>query len=283
MTRGSVLSTPGPRDEGSPEISVVIPFYNEEEVVESVVEEALEVVRGLGFSFEIVAVDDGSSDRTGELLDGVARREPGLRVLHQRPNRGQATALYRGLHAARGGIVVTMDGDGQNDPADISALLSLLSQADMVVGIRATRNDSWLRRRMSRLANAVRGRVLRDHMRDSGCALKVFRREVVESLIPIQTLYSFMPALAIAAGFRLAQQEVRHRARRGGTSSYGLRKFLWRPFLDLLGVWWFTRRRCPLPIEASDRTTPALPKWCARSETGGALLARCSGPEVPRL
>lgn len=241
-----------PAVEVLPEISVVIPFYNEEEVVVSVVEEVLVALRTLGLRYEVLAVDDGSSDHTGELLDEAARRDAGLRVLHQRPNRGQAAALYRGLRAARASIVATMDGDGQNDPADLSALLPLLAQADMVVGIRATRNDSWLRRRMSRLANAVRGRVLRDHMRDSGCALKVFRREVVDAFIPIRTLYSFMPALAVAAGFRLSQQVVHHRARRGGTSSYGLRQFLWRPLLDLLGIWWFTRRRFPPPTKRAD-------------------------------
>jgi hypothetical protein len=100
---------------------------------------------------------------------------------------------------------------------------------------------------MSGLANAVRGRLLRDGVRDSGCALKLFRREVVDALIPIRTLYSFIPALAAAAGFRVAQLEVRHRPRSGGASSYGLRVMLWRPLLDLLGVWWFTRRRFTLP------------------------------------
>jgi dolichol-phosphate mannosyltransferase len=141
-----------------------------------------------------------------------------------------------------------MDGDGQNDPADIATLCGALGEVDMIVGIRAERSDSWLRRRMSRVANAVRGLVLRDGVRDSGCALKVFRREVVESFIPIRTLYSFMPALAVAGGHRVAQRQVRHRPRRAGKSSYGLRVMLWRPFLDLLGVWWFTRRRfAPIP------------------------------------
>ncbi len=235
---------------GPPELSVVIPFYNEEQCAVFVLDEVRGVLDALGPSYEVIAVDDGSKDGTLRALESAARDDPRFRILHWEANRGQAAALYWGLHEARGSIVATMDGDGQNDPAGIASLLPGLRTADMVVGIRAARRDSWLRRRMSRLANAVRGRLLRDRMADSGCALKVFRRPVIASLIPIQTLYSFMPALAVAGGFLVAQQEVRHRPRRGGTSSYGLLKFLWRPLLDLLGVWWFTRRRCSLPLDA---------------------------------
>lgn len=232
-----------------PDLSVVIPFYDEEQCAAFVLDEVRATLDPLGLSYEVVAVDDGSSDGTAVALAASARDDPRFRILRWEPNRGQAAALYWGLRAARAPVVVTMDGDGQNDPAEIPALLSDLDEADMVVGIRLARRDSWLRRRMSRLANAVRGRLLRDDMRDSGCALKVFRREVIESLIPIRTLYSFMPAMAVAAGFRVVQREVRHRPRRGGRSSYGLWKFLWRPLLDLLGMWWFSRRRFTLPRE----------------------------------
>lgn len=232
-----------------PGLSVVIPFYNEEQCAAFVLDEVRAMLDPLGLSYEIVAVDDGSSDGTAVALAALAHDDPRFRILRWERNRGQAAALYWGLRAARAPVVVTMDGDGQNDPAEIPALLSSLDEVDMVVGIRLTRRDSWLRRRMSRLANAVRGRLLRDHVRDSGCALKVFRREVIESLIPIRTLYSFMPAMAVAAGFRVVQREVRHRPRRGGRSSYGLWKFLWRPLLDLLGMWWFSRRRFTLPRE----------------------------------
>jgi glycosyltransferase involved in cell wall biosynthesis len=227
----------------TPELSVVVPFYNEEECAALVIGEVRAALDALGRAYEVVAVDDGSSDGTFRALQSIAREDPRIRILRWHPNRGQGAALYDGLRHARGSILVTLDGDGQNDPADIPSLLAALDDADMVVGVRAQRRDSWLRRRMSRIANTVRGRILRDHMRDSGCALKVFRREVTESLIPIKTLYSFIPALAVAAGFRVAQRDVRHRPRHGGRSSYGLRVMLWRPLLDLLGVWWFTRRR----------------------------------------
>jgi glycosyltransferase involved in cell wall biosynthesis len=232
-----------------PGLSVVIPFYDEEQCAAAVLDEVRATLDPLGLDYEIVAVDDGSGDGTPLCLARCARADPRLRILRWEPNRGQAAALYWGLRAARAPVIVTMDGDGQNHPAEIPALLAALDGADMVVGIRAARQDSWLRRAMSRLANAIRGRLLRDHVRDSGCALKAFRREVVDSFIPIRTLYSFMPALAVAAGFRVAQREVRHRARRGGRSSYGLWRFLWRPLLDLLGMWWFTRRRFALPLE----------------------------------
>ena len=138
-----------------------------------------------------------------------------------------------------------MDGDGQNAPADIPVLLQHLEQADLVCGIRAERNDSTLRRWMSRLANRVRGRLLGDGMLDSGCALKVMRREVVSALVPIRTLYSFIPALAVAAGFRVAEVPVHHRSRNGGRSNYGLRAFVLMPLVDMLGLLWF-RRRCIL-------------------------------------
>ena len=140
-----------------------------------------------------------------------------------------------------------MDGDGQNVPADIPRLVGRLGDADMVAGIRGQRRDRRLRRVMSRIANGIRGLVLGDGMTDSGCALKAFRREVVDSFLPMRTLYSFMPALAVAAGFKVVQETVQHRERRAGVSKYGLLVMLWRPALDMLGVWWWRHRRFPPP------------------------------------
>lgn len=227
----------------TPEFSVVIPFFNEEECLWPLLDEVAQVMGSISYPYEVVAVDDGSSDQTRQLLNSRAALDPHLRVLGWDDNRGQAAALLHGLHAARGPVVVTLDGDGQNDPADIPALLAALGDADMVVGIRTERQDSWLRRWMSRLANGVRGRILHDHMRDSGCALKSFRREVIAAFLPIRTLYSFMPALAVGAGFRVEQQPVRHRPRQGGQSNYGLRRMLWQPAMDMLGVRWYIQRR----------------------------------------
>lgn len=229
-----------------PVYSVVVPFYNEEAAAQQLLPEILSALAQLSGPAECLCIDDGSRDRTAAILRAFAE-QPGspVRVISLPRNGGQAAALWAGLHEARGSIVITLDGDGQNDPGDIPRLLDALPGCDMVVGIRQNRRDDASRRWMSRLANAVRGRVLGDGMRDSGCALKAFRREVVAALIPIRTLYSFIPAMAVAAGFRIRQVPIQHRARTGGRSSYGALVFLWRPLVDLVGMWWFSRRAFP--------------------------------------
>lgn len=232
-----------------PSLSVVVPFFNEEEAIPGLLAEILEVMGALRGSFECLCIDDGSGDATAERIRSfVDRPSSPFRLIRFDENRGQGAALYRGLREAEGEIVITLDGDGQNHPGDIPMLLEILESNDLVVGIRAERQDSWLRRAMSRSANLVRGWLLRDGVRDAGCALKVMRREVVYSLIPLETLYSFIPAMAAAAGFRIAEAPVRHRARTGGKTSYGLLVFLWRPLVDLIGLAWY-RRRCTLTPE----------------------------------
>lgn len=225
--------------------SVIVPFFNEANGVATFLGELSAALSQQAAPVEVLLVDDGSWDATPVILKQMAAQRPGWRLVEQSPNDGQAAALYRGMRMASAPVIVTLDGDGQNDPEDIAPMLARLAEsgADMVAGVRVQRDDSWLRLRMSRFANRVRSRILRDGVRDTGCGLKAFRREVVDAFLPIRTLYSFMPALAAAAGFRIVEQPVRHRARRADTSKYGLRVMLWRPFLDLLGVWWFTRRR----------------------------------------
>jgi dolichol-phosphate mannosyltransferase len=227
--------------------SLVVPFYNEEGNLVALLDDARVALDALGAGYEVVAVNDCSRDRTRALLDTAAARWPELRVIHHAQNRGQAGALWTGFQAARGAWIITMDGDGQNVPADIASLIELTQAgADMAVGVRAARHDSWLRKKMSRVANRVRGRVLRDGVSDSGCALKVFRREILAELLPLKTLYSFIPAMAVAAGFRVAERAVQHRERRAGTSSYGLGNMAWRPAVDMIGLWWYRRRRLRL-------------------------------------
>lgn len=231
------------RDSRLPRYSVIIPFYNEAAAAHSVIAEVGGVLASLEEPFEIVAVDDGSTDATAAELARARGQWPECRVVSQAPNRGQAAALLRGFAESRGAILVTLDGDGQNVPADILQLLPLLAHADLVVGVRVVRNDSWTRRVMSRVANRVRARVLGDGLRDSGCGLKVFRREVLPCLLPIRSLYSFIPAFAVAGGFRVTEAPVQHRRRSGGRSAYGLQVMLWRPVLDMLAIWWLLRRR----------------------------------------
>lgn len=237
-----------------PIYSVVVPFYNEAETAAALIAEIEQAMQSLGEPWELLMVNDGSRDATGEILQQAATAHANHRYLRLPKNRGQAAALSAGMHRARGRFVITMDGDGQNDPADIPSLVPLLDSADMVIGIRAGRRDSFLRRAMSRFANAIRGRMLDDRVQDSGCALKVFRREVVAVLLPLKTLYSFMPALAKAGGFRLAEKPVNHRPRLGGRSSYGFVAFLWKPAVDLVGVWWFRKRSFALRgVEVEER------------------------------
>jgi len=222
--------------------SVVIPFFNEREHVLSLLNELMEVERKLGAVWEYILINDCGTDGTPSILEGWAENHPDCVLLNMPENQGQAAALFNGLQIASAPLLITMDGDGQNVPADIPKLLSMSDSADMVVGIRSERNDSWLRRTMSKLANRIRGHVLGDHMSDSGCALKVFHRRVIPSLLPIRTLYSFMPAMVVAAGFTVRQIPVQHRARCFGKSAYGLRAFFWRPVLDMLGILWFKNR-----------------------------------------
>jgi glycosyltransferase involved in cell wall biosynthesis len=227
----------------SPRCSLVIPFYQEAGSVASVVPAACSVLAGIDPDYEAILVDDGSTDGTGRELDRIAAHNPHCRVLTLPGNQGQAAALYTGLLEARGEIILTMDGDGQNDPKDFPALLTLLEQRqlDVACGWRRERHDSRLRRVMSALANAVRGRVLRDGLHDAGCQLRVFRRTVLPTLQPSPLLQAFLPAMAVAAGLRIGELPVLHHPRRHGDSKYHLGNLWWRPCYEMLRL----RRELP--------------------------------------
>jgi dolichol-phosphate mannosyltransferase len=247
----NVLTTTGSEPHQETHYTIVIPVYNEEDVVGALLDELSTVVSTWRSNYEILMVDDGSSDRTAEIIGNRFENWSQGQLVRLTRNCGQAAALYYGMKRARGQVVILLDGDGQNDPRDIPKVLAPLDQVDMVVGVRVERQDSLARRTMSRLANAARSRILGDGVADSGCGIKAFHRRVVDAFIPMRTLYSFMPALAISAGFTIRQVPVHHRPRSGGKSKYGVRQFLWKPLLDLAGVWWFSRRRCPLAAEKS--------------------------------
>ena len=235
---------------------MVVPLYNEAENVQSVLSELHDVMEGLGDAYEVLVVDDGSNDGTADRVAHEIAGWPGWRLLRFERNCGQAAALYLGMRLATSPVIVTMDGDGQNVPSDIPQLLARLADADLATGVRTQRRDPPMRRWISRLANHVRSRVLDDRVADAGCGLRAMRREVVDAFIPIRTLYSFIPALAVAAGFRVVELPVQHRPRLHGHAKYGLRVFLWRPVLDMLGVWWFRRRRFAPP-----RTLPGRDRF----------------------
>ena len=220
----------------TPRNSLVVPVYNEEGNVEPLVERAVAVLSARGDPYEIILVNDGSTDSTGAEIAATAGRWPACRELRMPEHAGQAAALLAGLRDARGARILTMDGDGQNDPGDFPALLGLLESGpfDLVCGWRVGRRDTLLRRAMSRLANSVRRAVLADRVHDAGCQLRAMRREVLAALRPMDLLQAFIPALAVAAGFRVGEIPVRHHLRLHGSSKYGLGRLWWRPALEML-------------------------------------------------
>jgi dolichol-phosphate mannosyltransferase len=220
--------------------SLVVPCYNEAGNIMPLVAAANEVLGTRGNSCEVILVNDGSTDSTGEEIAGVAARWPSCRELRLAERAGQAAALLAGLREARGEIILTMDGDGQNDPRDFPVLLDLVEsgRCDLACGWRVERHDVRWRRVASRLANLIRRAVLADHIHDAGCQLRVMRREVVTALRPMDLLQAFVPALAVAAGFRVAELRVRHHPRRQGRSKYGMAQLWWKPAVAMLRLRW---------------------------------------------
>lgn len=222
----------------SPDLTVVVPLFNEEENMSILQSELREALGGL--DYEIVFVDDGSTDRTVERIE----RGPNVQVIQFEKNTGQSAAIYVGLQAARGATAVLIDGDLQNDPADIPRLLAEIARgADLVCGYRARRKDTLLKRLTSRIANAVRSRYTKDHVRDTGCTLKAMRRECVSTLVPFKGMHRFIPALVKAAGYQLVEIPVNHRPRQFGQSKYGLGNRAVRATIDMFGVRWLLARR----------------------------------------
>lgn len=234
-------------DVHQPILSVVIPFFDEEESIENVCEELRQVLANeRDLTWELIMVDDGSKDRTPQLMDDLAIRHENLRALHLKPNSGQSAALEAGFEEALGEFIATLDGDGQNDPRDIPRLLNLLkvNRVDMICGVRQRRADNLIRRLSSRIANGVRSAVLKDNITDVGCSLRVFRRECVKRVRFFRNAHRFFPALFIMAGFTVSETPVNHRPRELGTSKYGggINSRLWVGLADLAGVFWLRKR-----------------------------------------
>ncbi len=222
----------------TPRLSLVVPLYNEAGNLLPLLESAIEVIGPRDRDGEIVLVNDGSTDATAADIATAQSRWPQVRPLTHARNLGQAAALLGGLRAARGEYLLTMDGDGQNDPRDFPVLLEAVESGalDVACGWRVERHDSRLRRGMSKLGNQVRRRVLHDPLHDAGCQLRVLRREVVAVLFPVDLLQAFLPAIARAAGFRIGEFPVRHHARHHGRTHFGLRTLWWRPAAAMLHV-----------------------------------------------
>jgi dolichol-phosphate mannosyltransferase len=232
-----------------PGISVVVPVRNEAGNIASLVTEIEDALRGR--AFEIVYVNDGSSDATEAELRALMPTRPWLRQIRHAQSCGQSAAVRTGVAMARSPVIVTLDGDGQNDPAFIPALLEALEKSrprlGLVAGQRVRRKASGFKQFQSRLANAVRAGVLKDRTRDTGCGLKVFRRDLFLSLPYFDALHRFLPALVRREGFEVGYVDVIDRPRRHGASNYGMWDRLWIGILDLAGVWWLIRRRRRVP------------------------------------
>lgn len=246
-----------------PTLSVVVPFYNEEESIAALHAAVVAAVEPLGIPFEMVFVDDGSRDRTSLIATEIARRDPRVRLVKFRRNYGQTPAMAAGIEYARGDVIVTMDGDLQNDPADIESFLQKIDEGyDIVVGWRHDRQDKLVSRKIpSRIANRLIAKVTGVPIRDNGCSLKAFRASLIKRIPLYSEMHRFIPAVASIAGPRIAEIKVRHHPRRFGSSKYGLSR-IYKVLLDLMVIktvtsfasrpmLWFVMLSLPLLLAAA--------------------------------
>jgi glycosyltransferase involved in cell wall biosynthesis len=241
------------RDGEIPAVSIVVPVKNEAGNIASLVAE-IAAALGTDRRFEVIYVDDGSSDATPDELGALMASRPWLRAIRHAVSCGQSAAVRTGVIHAQAPIVVTLDGDGQNDPAFIPALFAALEagapKVGLVAGQRVGRKATSFKKLQSRIANTVRAAVLRDRTRDSGCGLKAFRRDVFLALPYFDGLHRFLPALTRREGYEIGYVEVVDRLRGSGVSNYGMWDRLWIGILDLAGVWWLIRRKRRVPTAA---------------------------------
>jgi dolichol-phosphate mannosyltransferase len=240
-----------PSSDTKVDVSIVVPVRNEADNVAPLVKEIVGALDG-HWAYEIIYINDGSTDATGERLLELMKRHPQLRQLRHATSSGQSAAVRSGVRAARGDIVATLDGDGQNNPVFLPELIAAVAKGGSRIGLaagqRVGRKASGFKRWQSRTANAVRNAILHDGTRDTGCGLKAFRREVFLSMPYFDGLHRFLPALVRREGFDIAYVDVIDRPRHSGVSNYGFFDRLWIGIMDLAGVWWLIRRKKPTPV-----------------------------------
>lgn len=271
---------------GSPQISVIVPFYNEEDSIAPLHAAIVAAVEPLHIPFEMVFVDDGSRDATCARGEAIARRDARVRIVKFRRNYGQTAAMAAGIDYARGEILITMDGDLQNDPADIELFLAKMAEGyDIVVGWRHKRQDKWLSRKLpSKIANWLISRVTGVYITDNGCSLKAFRSSLIKRIPLYSEMHRFIPAMASIAGPRLAEIKVRHHARQFGASKYGLSR-VYKVLLDLMMIKtvasftarplvWFSLLCLPLALIGLSALSAGL---FAGAGTGGTLSLPLTG------
>lgn len=224
-------------------LSVVIPVFNEAENVGPLVERLRAALDGWPGGVEFIFVDDGSTDATLELLKGAQQHDPRVRIAHFRRNLGQTAAMAAGFRLARGQAVVTLDGDLQNDPAEIPRLIERLKDWDCVCGVRVRRQDGWWKRISSRIGNGFRNWLTRDDIVDTGCTLKAFRRESLEHLELFRGMHRFLPTLLKMRGCRVTQVPVSHHPRAGGKTKYGTWGRMIKGIADVWAVRWMKKNR----------------------------------------
>ena len=230
-------------------ISAIIPVFNEEENLFILVPRLIEVLNRTGKPYEVIFVDDGSSDRSRAVLKKVQAEVPSIRIVALKENRGLSAALWAGMREARGEILVTLDSDLQNDPSDIPKLLQYLDRYDMATGWRQKRDDPWSKRIASKVGNKVRNWLSGETIHDSACTLRAFKKESVKNIPVFNGMHRFMSTLVRMEGYRIVEVPVAHHPRKHGKSKYNIRNRLWRGLCDLLAVRWMKRRQIRYEIE----------------------------------
>jgi glycosyltransferase involved in cell wall biosynthesis len=240
----------------TPEISLVIPAYNEQEVIPELLRRVEAALKLTGRSFEVVIVDDGSTDQTPQMLQQAMHDRPWLRLVRMSRNGGQSAAFDAGFKAARGQIIATIDADLQNDPEEIARLLPMLDGQDMITGQRAKRADSAFRLWQSRMANRIRNYISQETIQDSASSLKIYKRHCLDGIHLFNGAHRFMPTLVKMRGYTVLETPVKHSPRYAGVAKYGFRNRAWRAFVDLLGVRWMKERY--LRYSASEVKSPPI-------------------------
>ena len=232
-----------------PKYSVVVPLKNEEENIAELVAELEPIMNDLRQPWELICVDDGSTDRTRSILQELSINKPYLRTLVFNKNYGQSSAFDAGFKSAKGSFVITMDGDRQNDPADIPTLIEAIKDCDLVCGIRVNRRDPWIKKITSFIANQVRKRFCQDGVRDTGCSLKVYRGDCLRKIKMFQGMHRFLPALFKIEGFAIKEVPVNHRERAKGQTKYNFFNRSFNTIADMLAVRWMSKRHLNYKID----------------------------------